>query len=232
MGSRYVGCSTPHTLHRSLQEVSSPALFSAAKQGKIVFGPRNSAVHIVFEGEDMQHTSSPASLASALREVARQPVHTLLEAWNWKAAATSAMVRGSIFLATNLHAGPVSAIRALLVEGVFATFASGTLGAVTQRVRKAHPLWATMLFIWAALPVVMIAAEYAVHRLAGTTNMRAGLIASFACAAVASGFTWYAMHRGVMLAGEQSTTVAHDLRTLPGVAWDFAMLPARLVWRR
>jgi hypothetical protein len=180
----------------------------------------------------MPYASSSDTLFSALRDVARRPARTLLDAWNWKAAATSALVRGGIFLASNAHAGVFIALRTLLIEVAFAIFASGTLGALTQRVRKARPLWATMIFVWAVLPVAMLVAEYAVHRLSGTPHLRTGLIASFAIAAISSGFTWYAMHRGLMLAGDQSTTVADDLRHLPGVALDFAMLPAKLVLRR
>ncbi len=180
----------------------------------------------------MPYASSSDTLLTALRDVARRPARTLLDAWNWKAAASSALVRGGIFLASNAHAGAFVALRTLFVEAVFAIFASGALGALTQRVRKARPLWATMIFIWAVLPIAMLLAELTVHRLSGTPHLRTGLIASFAVAAVSSGFTWYAMHRGLMLAGPQSTTVKEDLRMLPGVALDFAMLPAKLVLRK
>ena len=58
--------------------------------------------------------------APASAEAARQPASLLYGARNWKATVTSALVRGGMFLAANLHAGPLSAVHAVLAEGLAA----------------------------------------------------------------------------------------------------------------
>jgi hypothetical protein len=77
----------------------------------------------------------------------------------------------------------------MLVEPVFAIFAGGLIGAASQQLRRAKPLLATALLLWAGLPGLMILAQMAVHRMAGTPHLSGGLVASFCLAAVASAFS-------------------------------------------
>jgi hypothetical protein len=176
--------------------------------------------------------ASEEPLGTALLDFLRHPLANLIETWNWKAAAISAMIRGAIFLITNLRSGSHRAVRAMLVEVVFAIFAAGIMGAMTQRLRSTRPIAATALIVWLAMPAGMLAAEAAVHHLFGTPHLRVGLTASFALASVASGFGWFAQRRGIMLAGCAKDTVANDLRALPGVAVDFMLVLPRAILRR
>ena len=67
----------------------------------------------------------------------------------------------------------------MLVEAIFAVFVGGLIGAISQQLRKAKPLWVTALFVSLASPAVMLLAQYAVHRLAGTPHLGNGLVMSF-----------------------------------------------------
>jgi predicted permease len=120
----------------------------------------------------------------------------------------------------------------MLVEAVFAIFAGGFIGAVSQQLRRAQPLWATALLVWVGLPGLLILAQMAVHRMAGTPRLSSGLVASFCLAAVASSFSWYAMRQGAMLGGVDQTTVVHDLTSLPGITVDFVSVVPRLLARK
>ena len=120
----------------------------------------------------------------------------------------------------------------MLVEAVFAIFAGGLIGAVSQQLRKAKPLWATAVLVWAGLPGIMILAQFAVHRIARTPHLGAGLVTSFCLAAVASAFSWYAMRQGAMLGGNDETTVGHDLQALPGIVLGFLLVIPRLLARQ
>ena len=155
----------------------------------------------------------------ALRSMLRHPVE-LLRAWNWKAALFSALLRGLIFFAANLHGGTALAARAMLVEVLYATVAAGCAGAVTQRLRHAIPRAATALVVWLAIPAVMLAAQAAVHRALHTPHLRTGLIVSFLFASCASGFTWFAMSRGVFVTGEKRPFI-RDLLLVPGLILQF-----------
>jgi hypothetical protein len=117
----------------------------------------------------------------------------------------------------------------MLIEAVFAIFAGGLIGAISQHLRRAKPLWATALLICAALPAIMTLAQAGVHHLAKTPHQSGGVIASFCLAAVAAAYSWYAMRHGAMLGGVDETTVLHDLRSLPRISLDFVLVGPRLV---
>jgi MFS-type transporter involved in bile tolerance (Atg22 family) len=153
--------------------------------------------------------------------------------WSWKSASISALLRASTFFATNLRAGRFDAIRAGLVEAVFAIFAAGIMGAMSQRLRLARPAWSTALFVWLAMPAAMLLAQFGVHRLAGTPHLGTGLIASFCFAAIASSFSWYAMRHGALLGGDAETSLTHDLRHLPRIVLGYILaIPRALLGKQ
>lgn len=120
----------------------------------------------------------------------------------------------------------------MLVEALFAVLVGGLIGAVSQQLRRAKPLWATALFVSFGMPGAMLLAQDAVHQLAGTPHLGGGLLTSFCLASLASAFSWYAMRQGAMLGGADQTTLSHDLKALPGVVLQFVMVVPRLLSRR
>ena len=171
-------------------------------------------------------------LSHALREIILRPGRSLLPAWSWKAAGMSALLRAATFFATNLRAGRFDAVRAGLVEAVFAVFAAGLLGATSQRLRLTKPIWATGLFVWLGMPLAMLLAQFGVHKLAGTPHMGTGLTVSFCFAAIASSFSWYAMRHGVLLGGDASTSLVHDVRHLPRIILNYVLAIPRALLRK
>lgn len=169
----------------------------------------------------MADVAQTVPLRHALQAMRRHPL-TLLRDWNWKAALFSAMLRGALFFFTNLHAGRGRAEKALLVELAYAMVAAGLAGAVTQRLRHAVPRRATAALVWLAIPAVMLAAQAAVHHAMGTPRLRAGLLASFAFAAFATGFNWFAMGRGAFITGE-GRSFGRDLLLVPKLLLQFAL---------
>jgi hypothetical protein len=152
--------------------------------------------------------------------------------WSWKAAVLSALLRASTFFATNLRAGRFDAVRAALVEAVFAVFAAGLLGATSQRLRLARPVWATALVVWLGMPLAMLLAQFSVHKLARTPHMGTGLVVSFCFAAIASSFSWYAMRHGALLGGDATTSLVHDLRHLPRIILNYVLAVPRALLRK
>ena len=144
----------------------------------------------------------------------RKHPFVLLREWNWKAATFSAMIRGLIFFATNKHSSHAMAWRAMVVEVVYATVAAGTAGAVTQRLRYAHPVRQTAIVLLLVVPLTMLVAQAVVHQLAGTPRIGAGLFLSFCFASFATGFNWIAMQHGIFVAGS-GRTFLQDLAALP-----------------
>lgn len=159
----------------------------------------------------------------------RSPVRTLVPPWSWKAATFAAAVRGSAFFATNLQAGREEATKALVVEAVFAFATGGLIGAISQHLRKAEPVWATAILVSIGLPGLMLLAQSGVHRLAHTPHLSGGLALSFFLAVISAAFSWFAMRHDAMLGGTDETTVQHDLEVLPKILVGFVLLGPKLV---
>lgn len=172
----------------------------------------------------------PEDLYKGVIEIVRRPVQTLVPPWSWKAAALSALVRAGTFFGSNLKSGPKEAVRAMLIEAVFAVVAAGLIGAVSQRLRNANPPWATAALVCLGLPGIMLLAQLLVHRLAHTPHVGPGLLSSFFFAAIAAGFTWYAMRHGALLGGTATTSVLHDVQSMPGITAGFLLaVPRNLI---
>lgn len=169
----------------------------------------------------------PEDLRSALSAMLRDPIRTIVPPWSWKAAACSAVVRALAFFATNLQSGRTAATKAMLIEAAYAVLAGGLIGAVSQQLRRARPLWATGLLVCVVLPALMTFAQLAVHHVAKTPHQSGGVILSLCFAALAAAYSWYAMRRGAMLGGTDATTVWHDLQSLPRISLDFFLLAPR-----
>jgi hypothetical protein len=177
--------------------------------------------------QPLQPIAAPISLPRALLAIARHPIQALLGNWNWKVALISAILRAIMFFCTNIGAGRHHALRAMLVEAVYATFAAGILGAVTERLRNACPQGLTNLIVWLALPTLMLVIQFFVHRFFATPRLRTSMIASFIFAALATGFNLFAQRRGAMIVGEGRTTILHDLRAIPRLLADFLLAAPR-----
>jgi hypothetical protein len=176
-------------------------------------------------------TTAPVNLKHALPEMLRHPFRTIVPPWSWKAAACTAAVRGVAVLRPTSALGANKATKAMVVEAIFAVFAGGLIGAISQYLRRARPMWATAVFLCIAFPGLMTLAQAGVHHVAGTPHRSGGLVASFCLASLAAAYTWYAMRRGAMLGGVDQTTVSHDLRALPHLTLEFVMAVPRHVFK-
>ena len=174
----------------------------------------------------------PENLRQALSAMVSHPIRTIVPPWSWKAAACSAVVRALAFFVTNLPSGYSAATKAMLVEAAYAIFVGGLIGAVSQQLRRAKPLWATALLICIGLPGVMTLAQAALHHFAGTPHQSGGLLVSLCFAMLTASYSWYAMRCGVMLGGTEATTVWHDLHSLPRISLNFLLLAPRYLCTR
>ena len=165
------------------------------------------------------------TIRDACVELVRDPVRNILWRWNWKSAIVSAVLRGVLFFATNLAAGPSLARRASIVEFVLRLPLVGILAAVNQTFRRAEPAWATTLTATAVLPLVAHAAELIVHWTARTPALSLSMRASVTLSSVATIFTLFVMRRDVLIVGEESRPFSEDLMRLPALIGAFLLAP-------
>jgi hypothetical protein len=173
--------------------------------------------------------SPPTHLRQAIAEIIRSPVKTLVPPWSWKSATFAAVVRGLAFFATNIKAGEREAVKAFLLEATFAFVTGGMIGAVSQRLRRAQPAWATGMVVSLALPGVMLIAQSGLHHLAHTPHLTGGLILSFIQAAISASFSWYAMRHGAMLGGSDETNMIADFKALPRILIRYLRVVPKLI---
>ena len=172
------------------------------------------------------------TLGEVLRDIARHPIRHLVVRWNWKSAALSSLVRASIFLLTNLPAGAGAGVRAMLTEFAFRTVMSGALGSVTQALAAARSNRHAMLTAIVLLPAIGHAAEYIVHRAAGTPRLAQSMAASIAFSMLTTAFNLFAMRRGAFIVGDGRQSLGADLRGMPRLIGAFVGPAFRLVRRR
>ncbi len=179
----------------------------------------------------MDSAQAAPPLAAVLWLVLRHPFRSLVVRWNWKAGLMSAFLRSIIFLCANLSAGSHKALKAMLVEAVYASLASGVFGAITQRIRNARPEWLTGLVISIGLPGTLQFLQYWVHYWMGTPKLVTSMMASLCFAALSSLFNWYVMRHGTLLTGGEGRSFLRDVCGMPRLVWLFVGLGPRVLVR-
>lgn len=155
------------------------------------------------------------TVIQVFRQLGRSPDELLLRRWNWKSAIFSSLVRAPIFFFCNLGAGRSAATSAMLAEFAYRGITAGFYGALTQAFRKAQPLWAANLAVVVLLPLTSHSIEFCVHFLRGTPKLLTSLASSVFFTMISTLFNIYAMRRGALVVGEDSNSVASDLRRVP-----------------
>jgi hypothetical protein len=107
--------------------------------------------------------SKPSRRSEAGSVCHPQPYSDHRSALELEGGRCSAIVRALASFVTNLQSGQSAATKAMLVEAVYAIFIGGLIGALSQQLRRAKPLWATALLICLGLLGVMTLAQAAIH---------------------------------------------------------------------
>jgi hypothetical protein len=167
------------------------------------------------------------TVGECFRDLARHPHSLIVRRWNWKAAALSAIIRGSIFFFTNLASGLQAAYTALAVDVAFRVPLVGVYAALTQALASAEPPWLASTVVTLGLPLTAHAVEFAVHAAARTSRIEASVLSSMAFSALSAGFNLFAMRRGVLRVGAGARPLASDVRRLPRLIVEFVVAAPR-----
>jgi hypothetical protein len=171
------------------------------------------------------------TVLQVLGRMFRHPYREIISQWNWKSAVLSGSMRGAIFFTANLTVSWDAAVQALLVDMTFRLPLVGVYGAMTQAFESAQPAWAATLCAMVLIPAVAHSIEFTVHWCAGTPALVASITASVAFSVISTVFNLFAMRRGVLIVGERSRPLGHDLRRMPDIAAQFLLVLPLAVWR-
>lgn len=171
------------------------------------------------------------TLGAALRELVRHPGELLLRRWNWKVAAFSAILRGGIFLVTNLSAGWEAARGAMLAEFVYRALTAGFYGALSQQFGRIEPHWQGTIGAMAFVPALGHLVEFCIHSLRGTPNLGRSIAASVSFSVLSVLFNLYIMRHGAMIVGgEKARPFGEDMRRIPRLILGFVLVGPRWMW--
>ena len=180
---------------------------------------------------DWSQQQSPSEVVAALSDLALHPVQTFYHSWNWKAALLSAMLRAPLFLFASLRQGLEAVSIAVFAEALYSAAISGCYGAVVQKLRRAHPLWASGVLILVIFPGLLLWLDYLLHLYTGMSNLKGGMWAAASLSALSSLFNWYLMSRDSLLVGKEGCSFASDLKRMPHMLMDFLCWVPRHCYR-
>ncbi|MBN1567609.1 MAG: hypothetical protein JXA73_07165 [Acidobacteria bacterium] len=170
------------------------------------------------------------TVGQVLRSLCCEPKRYLLRRWNWKSALLSSIVRAAIFFAVNLTAGHTAALAAMIREFSFRAVASGFYGGITESFRLAKPRWAATLTVLVSLPILNHSAEFLLHWMLGTANLKTSILASVCFTILSTGFNLFAMRREVLITQQNSRSLAGDLKLIPGLLFTYCCAILRFPW--
>lgn len=169
----------------------------------------------------------PVKVGAVLRQLVTHPWDTLARRWNYKSAVLSSTIRGALFFATNLAAGPEAALAAMWTELCLRLATAGFYGAATQAFRHVEPPIHGTLAALVLLPAVAHALEVLVHSARGTPVLAASIGVSMAFTVVSTAFNLFAMRRGVLVVGADGGSLVTDLCRMPRLVLSFLTAAAR-----
>ena len=161
------------------------------------------------------------TVGQVIEQIRLAPFRFLVEGFNWKTALWSALLRSLLFCAILIQSGWRSAATAVSAEVLFRIASSGLFGSLMQALRHAAPQWRAFLLSAVLLPGLVQVGEILLHLRLGTPKLLVTTTASLIMTMLAGLFQWHAMRRGALLVGEQSMSLADELRAIPGLMTSF-----------
>lgn len=147
--------------------------------------------------------------------------------WNWKVSLLTAVLRGlaCIWLLRNVqpharnHFGVVEAAFVLATCGFFSALQQQSL-----KLRREALAWMACVVV---VPLAALACDAALHLwLDGPRTMQLGM-AGIVFTLVSASFHWHLIRNGALLVGEDSGSLATDLRSIPRLTLTYCAAPVQ-----
>ena len=148
--------------------------------------------------------------------------------WNWKCALLSAVARSLIYAVALSRSGmrnSGASLAVIAVEMLYVTLTAGLYAGMQQKALGFRRRWLGDLTIVAGVPGLSQGVDWAVHRAAGAPVPPKALLSAIAFTLVSALFHRHVMRHGGFLTGEHGSSMADDLRRIPGLAIGFALWP-------
>jgi hypothetical protein len=151
--------------------------------------------------------------------------------WNWKVAMLTAVLRGSaciwalrhVELHARQHFGAVEAAFVLLTCGSFSALQQQSL-----KIRAEALAWFSCVIV---VPLTSLSCDASLHFwLDGRKTQQLG-VAGLVFTIVSATFHWHMIRNGALLVGEESHSLATDLKRIPKLVGTYFANPVLWMWR-
>jgi hypothetical protein len=151
--------------------------------------------------------------------------------WNWKVALMTAVLRGTACIFALRHMEHHARNHFGVVEAAFVLLTCGFFSALQQQslaIRSELLAWFCCVV---AVPLTSLACDAGLHFwLDGRDTRQLGL-AGLIFTLFSATFHWHMIRNGALLVGEESHTLATDLKRIPRLALSYFTMPAMSAWR-
>ncbi len=151
--------------------------------------------------------------------------------WNWKVALMTAVLRGSACVAALRHMEHHARNHFGVVEAVFVLFTCGFFSALQQQslqIRSEWLAWFTCVFV---IPLTALSMDGGLHFWLDGRDTRQLGVPGLIFTVVSATFHWHMIRNGALLVGEESHTLATDLKRIPRLTISYFTGPAISLWR-
>lgn len=152
----------------------------------------------------------------------------LLTHWNWKVSLLTAILRGLVCVWALRGVQPHARNHFGLVEAAFVLATCGSFSALQQQSLKFRREWLAWTACVVVIPLVSLACDAALHLwLDGPDTLQLGT-AGVIFTLISATFHWHLIRNGALLVGEDSGSLATDLKSIPRLTVSYCTAP--VVW--
>lgn len=151
--------------------------------------------------------------------------------WNWKVALMTAVLRGLACAAALRHMETHARRHFSVVEAAFVLLTCGFFSALQQQSLKLRPELLAWFGCVLVVPLTSLGCDAALHFWLDGLETRQLGIAGLAFTVFSATFHWHMIRNGVLLVGEESHSLATDLKRIPRLTATYFAGPAMWVWK-
>lgn len=154
-----------------------------------------------------------------------------LRHWNWKVALMTAVLRGSACVAALRHMEHHARNHFGVVEAAFVLLTCGFFSALQQQSLEIPSEWLAWFTCVFVIPLTSLGIDGGLHFWLDGRDTRQLGVPGLIFTVVSATFHWHMIRNGALLVGEESHTLATDLKRIPRLTITYFTAPAIALWR-
>ena len=151
--------------------------------------------------------------------------------WNWKVALMTAVLRGLACVAALRHMEVHARNHFGVVEAAFVLLTCGFFSALQQQALSIRSEWLAWFSCVVVVPLTSLDCDAGLHFWLDGRQTRQLGAAALVFTVLSATFHWHMIRNGALLVGDESHTLATDLKRIPRLTISYFTTPAMTLWR-